>query len=274
MRGKRERGDEKSFINRLIPAHAGKTSLRSRPPRQKRAHPRACGENLSASQLLREGTGSSPRMRGKPPAARRKWVGVGLIPAHAGKTRLLATVATHGQAHPRACGENFSSRFDISVSEGSSPRMRGKRYRLAGRGWSRRLIPAHAGKTRLNRPHSACKRAHPRACGENLHEIKDDEQLEGSSPRMRGKRLSACIVTPSGRLIPAHAGKTREPADIDTSPPAHPRACGENLLLGSLKLREDGSSPRMRGKPAKTLQPLDVEGLIPAHAGKTSGALR
>ena len=45
--------------------------------------------------------------------------------------------------------------------------------------------------------------------------------------------------------------------------------CGENPSTIAFVVSAAGSSPRVRGKPAKTLQPLDVEGLIPACAGKT-----
>ena len=51
--------------------------------------------------------------------------------------------------------------------------------------------------------------------------------------------------------------------------PAHPRACGENLLLLSRIARPAGSSPRVRGKPAGWGAARACAGLIPACAGKT-----
>ena len=53
--------------------------------------------------------------------------------------------------------------------------------------------------------------------------------------------------------------------------PAHPRACGENLLLLSRIARPAGSSPRVRGKPAPPVADRPAGGLIPARAGKTGG---
>ena len=50
----------------LIPACAGKTSLRGGFSRAPRAHPRVCGENVSGLLSGIRNLGSSPRVRGKP----------------------------------------------------------------------------------------------------------------------------------------------------------------------------------------------------------------
>ena len=86
--------------------------------------------------------------------------------------------------------------------------MRGKLLKWLTLAESRRLIPAHAGKTcqafedRLNTG------AHPRACGENGATGALPPLSPGSSPRMRGKQVIAPEGGNWGRLIPAHAGKT------------------------------------------------------------------
>ena len=73
------------------------------------------------------------------------------------------------------------------------------------------------------------------------------------------------------RLIPAHAGKTREPGHKEEPTEAHPRSRGENVPVSAGSAWRFGSSPLTRGK-------LEVRGacpsrcrLIPAHAGKTAG---
>ena len=95
----------------------------------------------------------------------------------------------------------------------------------------------------------------------------------GSSPRMRGKLGIRTRREGLGRLIPAHAGKTRSFHVSEPSPPAHPRACGENLKCGWAAVATLGSSPRMRGKPRVPLGSGLIRGLIPAHAGKTRRTL-
>ena len=152
----------------LIPAHAGKTTSFMGVPVAVGAHPRSRGENASASCAYPSTPGSSPLTRGKLeryrgfPHARR------LIPAHAGKTSGSMTVASTSGAHPRSRGENPSISTLLYALRGSSPLTRGKPGQYFRDRAPRRLIPAHAGKTRpLVRPDQAV-RAHPRSRGENV----------------------------------------------------------------------------------------------------------
>ena len=97
----------KDALNRgLIPAHAGKTGYRSRHDVHGRAHPRSRGENVPASWDDPLACGSSPLTRGKLVSPSLSCRGLGLIPAHAGKTvtRWSRTMTT--SAHPRSRGEN------------------------------------------------------------------------------------------------------------------------------------------------------------------------
>ena len=51
--------------------------------------------------------------------------------------------------------------------------------------------------------------------------------------------------------------------------PAHPRACGENVVAGVIRMGLRGSSPRVRGKRSCSSSLSFMMGLIPARAGKT-----
>ena len=132
---------------RLIPAHAGKT-LAGPPRRQGReAHPRSRGENRLVYSLIKDDPGSSPLTRGKPCSMCRRASSVGLIPAHAGKTRAALGRAPATQAHPRSRGENESRHSDNPEAVGSSPLTRGKLGAPTVGVIKVGLIPAHAGKT-------------------------------------------------------------------------------------------------------------------------------
>ena len=113
--------------------------------------------------------------------------------------------------------------------------------------------------------------AHPRACGENGTTGSGLFLFRGSSPRMRGKQHLRIRDQLSNGLIPAHAGKTDRPAFSAVAAGAHPRACGENRVSPRSTAAGTGSSPRMRGKQVDFVRPAAPAGLIPAHAGKTSG---
>ena len=71
-------------------------------------------------------------------------------------------------------------------------------------------------------------------------------------PAHAGKRIKTLVIIVRPRNIPAHAGKTDGSDRAYTLSAEHPRACGENLLIGTLR--------RVLGRN------------IPAHAGKTCGA--
>ena len=190
-------------------------------------------------------SGSSPLTRGKRGGGRLARWGGRLIPAHAGKTSRRRACWHPVPAHPRSRGENPSSLRTDSFRPGSSPLTRGKR-RVDGQAASlRRLIPAHAGKTRSAPEREPRGRAHPRSRGENVPSRSSGRPSSGSSPLTQGKRSKARSLRVCVRLIPAHAGKT----------PLFPLS--------------SGSSPLTRGKHVEAEPGVVKLRLIPAHAGKT-----
>ena len=198
--------------------------------------------------------GSSPLTRGKPRVRDGESRPSGLIPAHAGKTLRCMIGQGSGKAHPRSRGENILTACKRTRSAGSSPLTRGKLRRLCGLKSSSGLIPAHAGKTIASLRDGSKIGAHPRSRGENCAIVKRAMTAPGSSPLTRGKQ-------------------TGELQSVLTLW-AHPRSRGENE-----RAREDadipwGSSPLTRGKRGVRETRAGMEGLIPAHAGKTQRAPR
>ena len=148
-RGKLLRRPRIHQTSRLIPAHAGKTSISPQASTHRSAHPRSRGENYVLGADEDAFTGSSPLTRGKRGLLCRCAHEPGLIPAHAGKTSSVTGCPTDATAHPRSRGENSSSVTSYELSRGSSPLTRGKRSAASRVVGTRRLIPAHAGKTRV-----------------------------------------------------------------------------------------------------------------------------
>ena len=109
MRGKHHQEAQRADQDRLIPAHAGKTQLRTTRRGNPRAHPRSRGENLG----MRPSGHSS------------------------------------GGAHPRSRGENQADPRQPARAGGSSPLTRGKRGQFVAATPAGGLIPAHAGKTQV-----------------------------------------------------------------------------------------------------------------------------
>ena len=236
---------------RLIPAHAGKTVGLLIRQASEQAHPRSRGENQDENVINLSKQGSSPLTRGKPCLVRRRCQLRRLIPAHAGKTRYRTCRRQPSGAHPRSRGENTAARGDKIAGAGSSPLTRGKLQDAVAKAVTDRLIPAHAGKTQS--PARAGTRcwAHPRSRGENAAPREERDALAG--------------------LIPAHAGKTLPVPGKRRRRRAHPRSRGENCSRANSASAFAGSSPLTRGKHSRRRGQLLDCGLIPAHAGKTSG---
>ena len=233
-------------------------------------------------------------MRGKRGENRGKGLASGLIPTHAGKTERMRWTSGNRRAHPRSCGENRTRGVPGGYFTGSSPLTRGKPVRRCSPIHKGGLIPAHAGKTRWRYPARSCPRAHLRSRGENLEDARTDHLHDGSSPLTRGKPASSSSPVGALGLIPTHAGKTGFRSYVRSSRPTHPRSCGENVVCfcapsavqGSSPLTREnmasslafawslGSSPLTRGKRGPVRGDAGKDGLIPAHAGKTSMALQ
>ena len=107
-------------------------------------------------------------------------------------------------------------------------------------------------------------------CGENFRGPLRYPKQQGSSPRVRGKLDVAETAGDAARLIPACAGKTADQKPILAEFAAHPRVCGENVFAHARRRVDQGSSPRVRGKPGGRAETARAGGLIPACAGKTS----
>ena len=192
-------------------------------------------------------------------------------------------------AHPRSRGENQSKHTRSPACAGSSPLTRGKlgvghcaidchglipahagkTNRVPCKPGDAGLIPAHAGKTTGQTAVRGGDWAHPRSRGENDILNATGFRLTGSSPLTRGKPARGRVTFRSGRLIPAHAGKTGLCDTPVVSHRAHPRSRGENSAPPPRLSPSTGSSPLTRGKHGRRARGAAGPRLIPAHAGKT-----
>ena len=174
----------------IIPAHAGLTLIKRGDLDKMRDHPRACGAHMPFTQDILSAAGSSPRMRGSLFGSLCKHILKGIIPAHAGLTLTKVARILDLRDHPRACGAHPLLTTSSTVSRGSSPRMRGSHgfcdadVRVMG------IIPAHAGLTRKKKALKYGDRDHPRACGAHDDFALHCNTESGSSPRMRGSRVT------------------------------------------------------------------------------------
>ena len=149
-------------------------------------HPRACGERLTLAFVPVLDHGSSPRLRGTARSSDEPHLLPRFIPAPAGNGRHTIADVFGVTVHPRACGERDGLETTVTISSGSSPRLRGTAQRWQAVAIVYRFIPAPAGNGPSNRPWSTFTAVHPRACGERRALYGKDALLIGSSPRLRG----------------------------------------------------------------------------------------
>ena len=176
--------------------------------------------------------------------------------------------------HPRACGEHFLCLGVGERGEGSSPRLRGTPRGPARPGGPQGIIPALAGNTVSTNGSNTNGGDHPRACGEHIRRANGQQELRGSSPRLRGTRTRGRADSRWCGIIPALAGNTSVVAVTVIGWWDHPRACGEHGEAFDQHAGEPGSSPRLRGTRAVQRALGDMEGIIPALAGNTRSRLR
>ena len=236
---------------RIIPARAGFTPVRSPAPRATPDHPRSRGVYDLKAHLGRITGGSSPLARGllglDPIAA----MEAGIIPARAGFT------------YPWDDGS-------LQVV-GSSPLARGLRYVGGPAHRPVRIIPARAGFTASPCTAPTGSGDHPRSRGVYVDLAEGPHDISGSSPLARGLRNS-----PDGRkggfgIIPARAGFTQGHAARTGPRGDHPRSRGVYCSPAGRPAAHSGSSPLARGLLPRGAVDGAAAGIIPARAGFTGG---
>ena len=114
---------------RLIPAGAGQTGRTRGGPKWRWAHPRRCGADDRPEVKPHADGGSSPQVRGRLMVQDYAGGNSGLIPAGAGQTVAWISSRRRSRAHPRRCGADVPYAAPIHWGWGSSPQVRGRRWR-------------------------------------------------------------------------------------------------------------------------------------------------
>ncbi len=192
-----------------------------------------------------------------------------ITPAHAGKSIFYSGGIIGKWDHPRTCGEKQLIEVTLKYYTGSPPHMRGKAKSVGSGKSSRRITPAHAGKSIFTCGYNFTIKDHPRTCGEKLPSASFFRLKNGSPPHMRGKAKPPLAPPPGGGITPAHAGKRGFFALRSLPMRDHPRTCGEKVCSFFSFFPVWGSPPHMRGKAEGCAAVGSDGGITPAHAGKS-----
>ena len=148
-----------------------------------------CGEHSEDATKAYEQAGSSPHVRGAHKDGVIHNAELGIIPACAGSTVRTEHKHLGTGDHPRMCGEHPPKPRILLRTQGSSPHVRGARWRASHLDYRQGIIPACAGSTSVHRRVHCCDRDHPRMCGEHVGYHFSPAVSLGSSPHVRGARL-------------------------------------------------------------------------------------
>ena len=193
----------------------------------------------------------------------------GITPAYAGKRAAASFHPGTTQDHPRVCGEKYHSRAWKDAVSGSPPRVRGKVPQPGVEGCRLGITPACAGKRRTGPAVRDRSWDHPRVCGEKRPDWKNEVELVGSPPRVRGKDAIQRHPSCGFGITPACAGKRRTDSKTTLSHEDHPRVCGEKTPFSENSFTKSGSPPRVRGKGVVCIIRGRAGGITPACAGKS-----
>ena len=168
------------------------------------------------------------------------------------------------------CGEHEVVQTAERAAAGSSPHVRGARDCVVLPSLSAGIIPACAGSTLPKGHQNRQTGDHPRMCGEHYMSFLSLRIGAGSSPHVRGALpLGMCLSARTG-IIPACAGSTSRSCRSCVTRWDHPRMCGEHSAATRSYATGSGSSPHVRGAPARATSSISTAGIIPACAGSTA----
>ena len=153
-------------LDRITPAHAGKTPSARITMSRWWDHPRTRGEKSLNPIPPNRRWGSPPHTRGKADHQEDPSGGAGITPAHAGKSFSSSMALCRCRDHPRTRGEKAGKTFRTILVIGSPPHTRGKDGRNLFRRGPAGITPAHAGKSQRAGGLLGIKKDHPRTRGE------------------------------------------------------------------------------------------------------------
>ena len=179
--------------SRITPACAGNRQSSIQTVALLRDHPRVCGEQLSASELLFPIKGSPPRVRGTDTKTGKAMWNCRITPACAGNSKLLLYHFLATEDHPRVCGEQVQTALPMFWLTGSPPRVRGTASRTTFANSHARITPACAGNSCCRVSAVVMRKDHPRVCGEQATSEYREQQGKGSPPRVRGTERSSFL---------------------------------------------------------------------------------
>ncbi len=211
-------------------------------------HPHVCGDNATPSTRTGTRDGSPPRVWGQLGGGYPERKALRFTPTCVGTTLIATGAGSVYSVHPHVCGDN-GERFDHCVKGcGSPPRVWGQRIKPDNMLWHVRFTPTCVGTTDRRQSPTANPAVHPHVCGDNRREEQDDDDLDGSPPRVWGQRSRIRSEFRGIRFTPTCVGTTGMEGMEPLCKTVHPHVCGDNFREILLCWSIFGSPPRVWGQ--------------------------
>ncbi len=190
------------------------------------------------------------------------------IPAWAGEARQARPKSKANKVDPRVGGGSSPAATLVTLATGRSPRGRGKQFFESLDHGGLGSIPAWAGEAPDTDHCPGYPAVDPRVGGGSELGWDAITQKMGRSPRGRGKRCRHTSPRPRPRSIPAWAGEARRCFMVLPHLWVDPRVGGGSAEFIAGQQRDQGRSPRGRGKLNWYRHQQLQHGSIPAWAGE------
>ena len=191
-----------------------------------------------------------------------------VIPTGVGKAFLMLAKSARIAGHPHGCGESSFTTSSPIQKLGSSPRVWGKLPEICELSMELRVIPTGVGKAGVHKPDHNTTTGHPHGCGESSAIDQMYSLVNGSSPRVWGKRDAGLPGSLSRRVIPTGVGKAWMMGVSSSIGSGHPHGCGESPPVARFEKPNCGSSPRVWGKLSVVYHRFRRIRVIPTGVGK------
>ena len=190
-----------------------------------------------------------------------------IIPTRVGTSSCLQAQTAFCRDHPHACGDKKMKITELSVKEGSSPRVWGQVFTSVATASDSGIIPTRVG-TRFKVSRNKRKTVdHPHACGDKLFNVYSICLSGGSSPRVWGQGCVQVITAVLPGIIPTRVGTSLSAFRALFHLQDHPHACGDKWNTYKNDIDKAGSSPRVWGQVCKTSAKLNEVRIIPTRVG-------
>ena len=232
-------------------------------------HLRVCGADCENRVERPLDSGSSPRVRSRQRRQRSALRLAGIISACAEQTNPFHVKRLSARDHLRVCGADAFQVGAHAPQQGSSPRVRSRHVFHRASGRTLGIISACAEQTRGLTPTTPWSRDHLRVCGADTLVLEKQRATIGSSPRVRSRL--PCPVRPERGcgIISACAEQTDRAQPERHEPKDHLRVCGADVHRAAPIPYDEGSSPRVRSRPARRGEAAAGRGIISACAEQT-----